>query len=146
MKTVAVKAKDIKKEWLVVDAEGQTLGRLATEISRVLRGKHKPIFVPHLDCGDNIIVVNASKIKLTGNKLTDKMYYHHTGYIGGIKAASASEILAKRPERLIHKAVKGMLPKNKLSNHLMTNLRVYPNAEHPHEGQNPKPFTPRIQK
>ena len=146
MKTCKITPADITKKWVVVDAENQSLGRLATEIARVLRGKHKANFVPHLDCGDNVLVINASKINLTGNKWDQKVYYHHTGYIGGIKAIKAKDLLEKAPERLISIAVKGMLPKNKLSSKLMTHLRVYGGAEHNHEAQKPVPMAPRTAK
>lgn len=141
MKTHNVKAAEIKKKWVVVDAENQTLGRVASQIAYVLRGKHKPTFTPHLDTGDNVIVVNATKVKLTGNKLTDKMYYKYTGYIGGLKTASAQELLDRgKGNRMIVDAVKGMLPKNKLQNKLMTNLRVFEGAEHNMEAQKPVPM------
>jgi large subunit ribosomal protein L13 len=144
MKTYSVKPKDIKKKWVLVDAAGQTLGRVATEVARILRGKDKTTFVPHLDCGDNVVVVNASQIKMTGNKLTDKFYYHHTGYIGGIKAVSAADLLAKHPDRIITAAVKGMVPKNKLGRHVMGNLRVFAGAQHTHDAQKPEPAAPRL--
>ena len=144
MKTYSVKPSDIKKNWVLVDAADQTLGRLATQIATVLRGKHKPSFVPHLDCGDNVVVLNAAKVKLTGNKWRDKFYYRHSGYIGGIKQTSAADLRDRNPDRLISNAVKGMLPKNKLSRQLLTNLRVYPGAEHPHEPQQPLPMPVRL--
>ncbi len=144
MKTFSVKPADIKKEWLVVDATDQTLGRLATEVARVLRGKHKPTFTPYIDCGDHVIVINASKIKLSGNKMKDKIYYHHTRFIGGIKARSAEVILNSHPERLLMAAVKGMLPKNKLASQVLSCLRVFPGAEHTHAPQKPKPFMGRL--
>lgn len=143
MKTFTVKPADIKKKWVVVDATGKTLGRLATEIAIVLRGKNKPTFTPNYDCGDNVIVTNAAAIKLTGKKMDDKIYYHHTRYIGGIKAASAGLLLSTYPERVITSAVKGMLPHNKLGRSLHNNLRVYGGAEHPHGPQNPVPMTTR---
>ncbi len=135
MKTTSITPADIKKKWVTVDASNQTLGRLASQIAMILRGKHKPDFVPHLDCGDFVVVTNAAKIKLTGNKLTEKMYYNHSGYVGGIKALSAGEILENKPERLIEIAVRGMLPKNKLARKIFTNLHVYSGGEHPHQGQ-----------
>ena len=138
MKTTSIKASDIKKEWLTVDAADQSLGRLASDIAYTLRGKHKPSFVPHLDCGDCVIVVNADKIRLTGKKWDQKVYYHHTGYIGGIKAISASALKEKKPENLIMNAVKGMLPKNKLGRKMLKNLRVCASQEHSHKGQTPK--------
>ena len=144
MKTHSVKPADINKKWVIVDAKGQTLGRLASDISRVLRGKHKPQFVPYLDCGDNVVVLNASDVKLTGNKWREKRYYRHTGYIGGIKETSAEELLEKHPERLVMNAVRGMLPKNKLGRKVLTNLRVYPGKEHPHDPQKPEAFPGRL--
>ena len=143
MKTYSVKPADIQKKWVILDAADQPLGRLATEVARLLRGKHKPTFVPNLDCGDNVVVVNMSKVKLTGKKATDKVYYHHTGYIGGIKAIQAQDLMEKNPERVLQSAVKGMLPKNKLSRKLMTNLKIYAGAEHPHTAQKPEPWTAR---
>ncbi len=144
MKTQSVKASDISKEWLIVDAADKTLGRLASDIAYVLRGKHKPSFVRHLDGGDYIVVVNAEKVALTGQKLTDKKYYHHTGYIGGIKGISAQDLLAKHPERVLQKAVRGMLPKTKLSKHILKNLKIYAGTEHPHEAQSPQPMPQRL--
>lgn len=138
MKTCSIKPADIKKKWVTVDASGMPLGRLATEIARVLRGKHKPSFVPHLDCGDNVIVTNAAKVALTGNKWDQKFYNHHSGYIGGIKSISAKDLLEKHPERLIKFAVKGMLPKNKLSRKIMLNLRVYKDENHEQAAQKPE--------
>lgn len=143
MKTHNVKQSDIKKTWVIVDAADQTLGRLATEIARVIRGKHKPTFTPHLDTGDNVIVVNAAKIKLTGNKWEDKFYHHHTGYMGGIKQTSAADLMKKDPARIISIAVRGMLPKSKLGNKLNTNLRVYADDKHGHAGQAPLPMATR---
>jgi large subunit ribosomal protein L13 len=137
MRTSSVTPADIKKKWITVDATNQTLGRLASQVAKILRGKHKADFTPHLDCGDFVVITNASKVKLTGNKLADKMYYNHSGYIGGIKALSAGEILATKPERLINMAVKGMLPKNKLARKMLTHLRVYGGSDHPHKGQGP---------
>ena len=144
MKTCSIKPADITKKWVKVDAKGQSLGRLASEIARVLRGKHKPTFVPHLDCGDYVVVTNASEITLSGAKWDQKFYYHHTGYIGGIKAISARDLLAKKPERLIENAVKGMLPKNKLSRKIFKNLKVYAGPEHQHEAQKPVDMAPRL--
>lgn len=137
MKTHSIKPVDIKKKWVIVDATNQTLGRLASQVAYVLRGKHKATYAPHLDTGDNVIVVNCAKVKLTGNKWTDKMYHHHTGFMGGIKEASAQEILAKAPERLVAIAVKGMLPKTKLGRALATNLRVYADEQHGQDAQKP---------
>jgi large subunit ribosomal protein L13 len=144
MKTHSIKPVDIKKKWVVVDATDQTVGRLASEVARVLRGKHKPTFVPHLDTGDNVIVVNAAKVRLTGNKWRDKVYYHHTGYMGGIKAATAQEMLERHPERIVEIAVKGMLPKNKLGRHIASNLRVYADDKHGQDAQKPEPMAVRL--
>ena len=144
MKTCKVTPSDIQKNWVVVDASGQTLGRLASEISRSLRGKNKPNYVPHLDCGDNVIVLNAGKVKLTGRKWDQKTYFHHTGYIGGIKAIGARDLCEKHPERLIESAVKGMLPKTKLGRKLFKNMRVYSGDEHGHKAQNPIEMKPRL--
>jgi large subunit ribosomal protein L13 len=143
MKTHNVKPVDIKKKWLVVDATDKCLGRIASQIAHVLRGKHKASFTPHLDCGDNVIVVNADKIRLTKDKLESKEYHHHTGYIGGIKTLSAKEILNKHPDRLVTGAVKGMLPRNKLGRRILKNLWVYGNDKHPHEAQKPVPMQER---
>jgi len=137
MKTYSVKPSDIKKQWVIIDAADQTLGRLATEVARILRGKNKATFTPHLDTGDNVIIVNAAKIRLSGEKWREKVYHHHTGWMGGIKEASAMELLEKNPARLISIAVKGMLPKSKLGRKLNTNLRVYADAEHGHKAQKP---------
>ncbi len=137
MKTHSVKAADIKKNWFVIDAADQTVGRMASQIAYVLRGKHKPTFVRHLDGGDHVVVINASKVKFTGKKLDDKYYHHHTNYIGGIKSIVAKEMLKAHPERVIMSAVKGMLPHNKLGRQILKNLRVYGGTEHPHAAQNP---------
>ncbi|MDG2187481.1 MAG: 50S ribosomal protein L13 [Hyphomicrobiales bacterium] len=138
MKTYSAKSTDIEKKWLIIDAEGLVLGRLASHIATVLRGKNKPIFTPHVDCGDNIIVVNAEKIHLTGAKRDNKIYYWHTGYPGGIKNKTASDILdGKFPERVIIKAVQRMLPGGPLSRKQLKNLKVYAGTEHPHEAQQP---------
>jgi large subunit ribosomal protein L13 len=128
-----------QRRWLVVDAEGRALGRLATQVANLLRGKNKPTFSPHVDCGDFVVVVNAAKVRLTGRKATDKIYYRHTEYPGGIRATAAGRMLADRPERLVRGAVQGMLPKNRLSRRLITKLRVYPGAEHPHGAQQATP-------
>jgi len=138
MSTEIAKQSDIKRDWHVVDLEGQVLGRVASQIARVLRGKHKAIYSPSVDAGDFVVVVNADKIKLTGNKLNDKMYYHHTGYPGGIRSADAATMLEKKPEDVIRKAVKGMLPKNKLGRQMLKKLKVYTGPEHPHKAQQPK--------
>ncbi len=139
MNTYATKPSDIERKWYVVDAEGVVLGRLAAEISKILRGKHKPSYVPNLDCGDYVIVINADKVKLTGKKLSDKVYYKHTGYVGGIKAATAGKILEGRfPGRVIEKAVERMISRNPLGRQQMTKLKIYAGAEHPHTAQNPE--------
>ncbi|MFV0437964.1 MAG: 50S ribosomal protein L13 [Desulfopila sp.] len=138
MKTYLAPVNEIEKKWYVVDAENKVLGRLASEIASRLRGKHKPTFSPFMDNGDFIIVTNADKIQLTGKKMDDKKYYHHTGYMGGIKEASAKELLAKHPTDLITKAVKGMLPKNKMGRAQLKKLKVYAGAKHPHSAQQPE--------
>ena len=132
-------ARDARK-WLIVDAEGKTLGRLATVVASRLRGKHNPAFTPHVDCGDFVIVVNAAKVHLSGNKLADKKYYRHTGYPGGIRETTAGRLLETRPEELIVKAVTGMLPRNKLGRRLVAKLKVYAGTEHPHTAQKPEPL------
>jgi len=139
-KTYYPKAEDIQRDWVVVDANDQTLGRLATQISTVMLGKHKPGFTPGVEMGDYVIVVNASHIKVTGNKMEDKMYHHHTGYPGGLKSINLRDLLEKHPERVIEKAVWGMLPHNRMGRHLMTKLRVYAGPDHPHSAQDPKPI------
>ncbi len=137
-KTVSANKATVTKEWLHVDAEGKTLGRLSSVVAVLLRGKHKPSFTPHVDCGDNVIITNAAKINLTGKKWTDKSYIRHTGYPGGQRSLTAQELYDKNPERLIEKAVKGMLPKNKLGAAIFRNLKVYSGAEHDQEAQQPK--------
>ncbi|HMR19043.1 MAG TPA: 50S ribosomal protein L13 [Sphingobacterium sp.] len=138
-KTVSANKNTVNKEWIVVDAEGEILGRLASNIAKAIRGKNKPSFTPHVDCGDNVIVVNADKIKLTGNKLSEKVYTRYTGYPGGQRFISPKELLEKHPTRILEKAVRGMLPKNRLGRKLFNNLHVYAGPEHKHEAQNPKP-------
>lgn len=138
MKSYVAKPLEMERKWYVVDATDKTLGRLSTEIARRLRGKHKPIYTPHVDCGDYIIVINAEKVKLTGNKENQKVYRHHTGYMGGLRERSYKEMLAKHPERIIEKAVKGMLPKNTLGRQMYTKLKVYAGSEHNHQAQNQK--------
>ncbi len=139
MKTFSAKPSDIDKKWLMIDADGLVLGRLASQVALILRGKHKPSFTPHMDCGDNVIVVNAAKVKITGNKAADKTYYWHTGYPGGIKSRTAGQILeGAHPERVVEKAVQRMIPKGPLGRQQLKNLRVYAGAEHPHEGQQPE--------
>ncbi|HJX09058.1 MAG TPA: 50S ribosomal protein L13 [Candidatus Binatia bacterium] len=129
-----------QRRWYVVDAQGKILGRMATEIARVLRGKHKPVFTPNVDAGDFVIVVNARGVKLSGKKLDKKVYYRHTEYPGGIRERTAAKMLAEKPEELVRLAVKGMLPKNRLSRKLVTKLKVYPDAQHPHDAQKPQPL------
>lgn len=139
MRTFSLKPADVEKKWFVIDAEGLVLGRLATIIANRLRGKHKPTYTPHVDCGDNIIVINAEKIKMTGNKKSDKTYYRHTGYPGGIKSQTAGEMLSGRfPERVIELAVKRMIPSGPLGREQFSNLRVYTGSEHPHTAQTPE--------
>ena len=135
MKTYSLSAKDIEKNWAVIDASGQILGRLATQVAGLLMGKHKVSYSPHLDMGDYVIVVNASQIKVTGNKLEDKIYYRHTGYMGGLKEENLGTLLERRPERVVELAVRGMLPRNKLAKHLLRHLKVYGGPDHPHEAQ-----------
>lgn len=137
-KTISANKSTVDKQWLLVDAEGQTLGRLASKVAKILRGKHKTNFTPHVDCGDNVIVINAEKINMSGNKWDEKEYQRYTGYPGGQRSASAKEVLEKYPERIIERSVKGMLPKNKLGADLFRNLKVYAGAEHGQEAQKPK--------
>jgi large subunit ribosomal protein L13 len=138
MKTVFENAQTVRRDWFVVDASGKTLGRLATQIAMRLRGKHKASYSPHVDCGDNIVVLNADKVAVTGDKLTDKMYYHHTGAIGGIKGVALNKLLAEHPERVIEIAVKGMLPKGPLGRKIFKKLHVFAGDQHPHQAQQPK--------
>ena len=140
MKTVSTRSEDVRRSWYVVDAEGQTLGRMASEIAMILRGKWKPDYTPHVDGGDHVIVVNAEKIVLTGRKLDEKIYYRHSGYPGGLKEISAGKLQAKHPERLIEMAVRGMLPKGPLGRSQGKKLKVYAGPEHPHEAQRPDPI------
>ena len=144
MESIKFKPTDIKKQWVTVDAKGKTLGRLASEISRILRGKNKTYYTPHLDIGDNVIVINAANVKLTGSKLQSKFYYHHSSFIGGIKATSAGEMLATHPERVIQAAVKGMVPRNRLGRKVAGRLKIYAGSEHPHISQNPVAQGPRL--
>lgn len=138
MKTFSAKPAEVKRDWYVVDATGKTLGRLATEVARRLRGKHKPEFTPHVDTGDYIVVINAGKVRVTGNKATDKMYYTHSGYPGGLKAINFERLMAKAPERVIERAVKGMLPKGPLGREMYRKLKVYAGSDHKHAAQQPK--------
>lgn len=137
-KTKSARKEDVQHDWYIVDAENEVVGRLCTKIAHVLRGKHKPSYTPHVDCGDNVIVINAEKITLSGNKWESKEYIRHTGYPGGQRSLTATELFAKDPARLVEKSVKGMLPKNKLGAALFRNLKVYVGENHKHEGQNPK--------
>ncbi|MDB9751768.1 50S ribosomal protein L13 [Gammaproteobacteria bacterium] len=138
MKTFSATPADIKHDWFIVDASGKTLGRLATEIARRLRGKHKAEYTPHMDTGDYIVVINAKDVQVTGNKRKDKIYYHHTGFPGGIKSISFEKLIAKKPEQVIEKAVKGMLPKGPLGRDMYRKLKVYPGAQHQHSAQQPQ--------
>jgi large subunit ribosomal protein L13 len=140
VKTFSAKPHEIERKWFVVDAQGQTLGRLATRVATVLRGKHKPIYTPHVDCGDYVIVVNADKISVTGQKLDQKIYYRHSGYPGGLKQISLRGQLEKHPKRVIEAAVRGMLPKNRLGRKMFKKLKVYAGPDHPHQAQQPKPL------
>jgi large subunit ribosomal protein L13 len=140
MKTFVATPENRQRDWYVVDAEGKTLGRLATQIADALRGKRKPEYTPHCDTGDYVVVVNAERIRVTGKKLTDKIYYRHSGYPGGIKSRTLGEQLERQPEEVIRKAVKGMLPKNRLARQQITKLHVYAGPEHPHQAQQPKPM------
>ncbi|MDL1913421.1 MAG: 50S ribosomal protein L13 [Bergeyella sp.] len=137
-KTVSANSATTKKEWIVVDAEGQPLGRLASTVARILRGKHKTYYTPHVDCGDNVIVLNAGKVTLSGNKWEEKNYIWHTGYPGGQRSVTAAELLKRNPLKIVEKSVKGMLPKNKLGAQIYKNLHVYEGSEHKHEAQQPK--------
>ena len=138
MNTYMANPAKIERKWYVVDAEGQTLGRLASEIAKVLRGKNKPVFTPHVDTGDYVIVVNAEKVKVTGKKMSQKVYYNHSDYVGGMKETTLREMMAKKPEKVIELAVKGMLPKGPLGRSMITKLHVYAGAEHPHAAQKPE--------
>ena len=141
MKTYSAKAEDAQHDWLVVDAENLTLGRLATEIAHRLRGKHKPEYTPHMDMGDYVVVVNCEKIRVTGEKQTDKIYYHHTGFPGGIRSASFEQLIDKSPEPVIQRAVKGMMPRSPLGRAMLKKLKVYAGPSHPHAAQQPQPLT-----
>lgn len=137
-KTLSANASTVDKKWWIVDVEGKVLGRAASEIAKILRGKHKPSYTPHVDCGDNVIVINADKVRLTGTKWDDKQYIRHTGYPGGQRVLTAKELMEKHPIRMVEKAVKGMLPKSRLGSTLYKNMRVYAGTEHPHEAQEPQ--------
>lgn len=136
-KTISANKKTVKKNWMLIDAENEILGRLASKVAFILRGKHKPYFTPHVDCGDNVIVINAEKVKLTGNKLTDKKYISHSGYPGGQKIRTIEDVLSKKPIQVVEHAVKGMLPKNRLGSAIYRNLHVFTGPDHPHEAQQP---------
>jgi large subunit ribosomal protein L13 len=138
MSTRIVTQAQSEKSWYVVDVDGQVLGRTASEVARILRGKHKPIYAPSVDAGDFVVIINAEKVRLTGNKLADKMYHRHSGYPGGLKSINAEKLLASKPEELIKKAIKGMLPKNKLGRQMFKKLKVYAGSDHPHQAQQPK--------
>lgn len=140
MRTYSAKPGEVTQHWYVVDAEGQTLGRLATRIATVLRGKHKPVFTPHVDTGDFVVVINASKVELSGTKIDRKKYHRYSGYPGGLRSIVARTVRQDDPERMIVQAVKGMLPKNRLSRQILSKLKVYGGAEHPHDAQQPQPF------
>jgi large subunit ribosomal protein L13 len=140
VKTISAKAVEIQRDWYVIDAQGQTLGRLATRTAAVLRGKHKPLYTPHVDCGDYVIIINAEKVHVTGQKMSQKKYYRHSGYPGGLKEISLRDQLQKFPERVLESAVRGMLPKNRLGRRMFKKLKVYPGPSHPHQAQQPKPM------
>jgi len=140
MKTYSANAETVKREWFVIDATDKVLGRLSTEIARRLRGKHKPEYTPHVDTGDYIVVINAEKVRVTGNKETDKMYHHHTGYIGSLKSVSLAKVRASHPDRIIKHSVKGMLPKNSLGRAMFKKLKVYAGNSHEHAAQQPQPL------
>jgi len=140
MKTYQAKREELDRKWYLVNAEGKVLGRLSTELAKILKGKNKPTYTPHLDTGDFVVVVNAGKVTLTGKKMKDKIYYHHTGYPGGIKEINAEKLLAKKPTEMIRMAVKGMLPKNSLGRQMLRKLKIYAGANHPHEAQKPVPL------
>ena len=141
MKTISVKSESVKRDWYVIDAEGATLGRMATEIAVRLRGKHKPEYTPHVDTGDYIVVINAEKVRVTGNKAKDKIYHRHTGYPGGLKSISFEKLIDKAPERVVQSAVKGMLPKGPLGRAMFKKMKVYAGSEHPHTAQKPQQLT-----
>lgn len=138
MKSYMAKAESMERKWYIVDAEGMVLGRLASQVAAILRGKHKPIFTPHVDCGDHVIIINADKVVLTGRKLDQKIYYHHTGYPGGLKETKYGTLIEKKPEFMVHEAVRRMMPKGPLGRQMLTKLRVYRGAEHKHQAQMPE--------
>ncbi|MCC5864142.1 MAG: 50S ribosomal protein L13 [Wenzhouxiangella sp.] len=140
MKTYSARPQDVRRQWHLIDAEGKTLGRLATEVARRLRGKHKPEYTPHIDTGDYVVIVNAEKIGVTGRKMSDKVYHRHTGYIGNLKSITLEKLLARRPERVIQHAVKGMMPKGPLGRAMLGKLKIYAGPEHPHAAQQPQPL------
>lgn len=140
MKTISAKEADIQRDWYVIDAQGQTLGRLATRTATILRGKHKPLYTPHVDCGDYVIIINAEKVHVTGQKMSQKKYYRHSGYPGGLKEISLRDQLQKFPERVLESAVRGMLPKNRLGRQMFKKLKIYAGSSHPHQAQQPKPM------
>ncbi len=140
MKTYQAKKEELERKWYLVNADGKVLGRLSTELVKILKGKNKPIYTPHMDTGDFVVVVNAGKVTLTGKKMKDKVYYHHTGFPGGIKEMNAEKLLAKKPTEMIRMAVKGMLPKNSLGRQMLRKLKIYAGPKHPHEAQNPTPL------
>ena len=138
MKTFSAKTQDVVKNWVVIDAADQALGRVASKVAAIVRGKHKPIYTPHVDTGDNVIIINVAQIKMTGNKWGNKIYHHHTGYIGHLRSATAKQIMEKSPRELLKKAIDGMLPKTRLGRTLKNNYRIYEKADHPHSGQKPE--------
>lgn len=140
MKTLSIKQEDVRRSWYVIDATDRTLGRLSTQIALRIRGKHKAEFTPHVDTGDYVVVINAEKVRVTGNKLDDKIYNHHTGYPGGIKSISLAKLMQKSPEKVVEMAVKGMMPKSKLGRSMISKLKVYAGNEHPHAAQQPQPL------
>ena len=140
MRTFTQKQEEIERNWYIVDAEGETLGRLASRIAPILKGKHKPVYTPHLDCGDFVIIVNAEKVRVTGRKMDQKLYHRHSGYPGGLSSISLKDQLAKHPERVLQAAIRGMLPKNKLGRRMLKKLKVYAGDSHPHQAQQPRPL------
>ena len=140
-KTYSAKRDELEARWYIIDAEGQVLGRIASQVATILRGKHKPTFTPHMNCGDFVIVINAAKVAVTGNRLDDKIYYHHSQYPGGLKQETLRQVLQRHPDRAIQSAVKGMLPHNRLGDDMLHRLKIYAGAEHPHQGQKPTPWS-----